>query len=89
MPSAALIKAKAREIGYEILPGEAWIEQDVDILIPAAIENQITVENVNKIGKRVRIIAEGANGPTTPEADAVLRSGIFSGFRTSWRMPAA
>jgi len=36
------------------------------------MENQITIENVNKIGKRVRIIAEGANGPTTPEADAVL-----------------
>jgi glutamate dehydrogenase len=65
-------KAKARDLGYEILPGEAWIEQDVDILIPAAMENQITIENVNKIGKRVRIIAEGANGPTTPEADAVL-----------------
>jgi glutamate dehydrogenase len=65
-------KAKARDLGYEILPGEAWLEQDVDILIPAAMENQITIENVNKIGKRVTIIAEGANGPTTPEADAVL-----------------
>ena len=29
-------KAKAKELGYEVLPGEAWIEQDVDILIPAA-----------------------------------------------------
>ena len=33
--------------GYEALPGEAWIEQDVDILIPAAMENQITGENVS------------------------------------------
>ncbi len=65
-------KAKARDFGYEILPGEAWLEQDVDILIPAALEDQITIENVNKIGKRVRIIAEGASGPITPEADAVL-----------------
>ena len=39
-------KEKAQELGYEVLPGDAWIEQDVDILIPAAIENQITGENV-------------------------------------------
>ena len=66
-------KARAAELGYETLPGDAWIEQDVDILIPAAIENQITGENVSKISQRVRIIAEGANGPTAPEADARIR----------------
>ncbi len=66
-------KNKATELGYELLPGDEWIEQDVDILIPAAIENQITGDNVGRIGPRVRIIAEGANGPTTPEADAVIR----------------
>jgi len=66
-------KTKAAELGYETLPGDAWIDQDVDILIPAAIENQITGENVFKISQRVRIIAEGANGPTTPEADARIR----------------
>jgi glutamate dehydrogenase len=65
-------KSKACDMGFEVLPGEAWIEQDVDILIPAAIENQITGENVSKISKRVRIIAEGANGPTTPDADKVI-----------------
>jgi glutamate dehydrogenase len=65
-------KNKAKGMGYEILPGEAWLEQDVDILIPAAIENQITGDNVNKIKKNVKIIAEGANGPTTPEADKVI-----------------
>ncbi len=64
---------KARGLGYEVLPGEAWIEQDVNILIPAALENQITAANAGKIGPRVRIIVEGANGPTTPEADAVIR----------------
>jgi hypothetical protein len=37
-------KTKAKDLGYEILPSDAWIEQDVDILIPAAIENQITAE---------------------------------------------
>ena len=71
-------KEKAKEIGYEVLPGDAWIEQDVDILIPAAMENQITGENVNKISKRVKIVAEGANGPTTPEADKVLdKNNVF------------
>jgi glutamate dehydrogenase/leucine dehydrogenase len=43
-------KAKAKELGYEVFPGEAWIEQDVDILIPAAMENQITGDNVGRIG---------------------------------------
>ena len=66
-------KAKAHEMCYEVLPGDAWIEQDADILIPAAIENQITGDTVERISHRVRIIAEGANGPTTPEADAVIR----------------
>jgi glutamate dehydrogenase (NAD(P)+) len=65
-------KTKAKDLGYEVLPGGAWIEQDVDILIPAALENQVNEETVKKIGPRVKIVAEGANGPTTPEADAVL-----------------
>jgi glutamate dehydrogenase (NAD(P)+) len=63
----------ARELGYEVLPGEAWIEQPVDILIPAALENQITPESVTRIQASVRVVAEGANGPTTNEADQVLR----------------
>ena len=66
-------KEKAQELGIEILPGDAWIEQDVDILIPAALENQITIDNVNKISGQVKIIVEGANGPTSTEADQVLR----------------
>lgn len=65
--------ARAEELGYERLPGEAWLEQEVDILVPAAIENQITAENVKKISKRVKILAEGANGPTDPDADAVIK----------------
>jgi len=64
---------KARALGYEVLPGEAWLSQDVDILIPAALENQIQAENAGQISPRVKIVAEGANGPITPEADAVLK----------------
>jgi len=71
-------KAKAEALGYERLPAEAWIEQDVDILIPAALENQINADTVKKIKPRVKVIVEGANGPTTPEADAVIKQrGIF------------
>jgi glutamate dehydrogenase len=71
-------KGKAAEMGYERLPADAWIEQDVDILIPAALENQVNAETVRKISPRVRIMAEGANGPTTPEADVFLKErGIF------------
>jgi len=71
-------KDKARDLGYEVLPGDAWIEQDVDILAPCALENQISADTVGKISKRVKLIAEGANGPTTPEADKVIgERGIF------------
>jgi glutamate dehydrogenase len=71
-------KAKAKKIGYDILPGDAWIEQEVDVLLPSAIENQVTGANVSKIHPRVKLIGEGANGPTTPEADKVIQErGIF------------
>lgn len=71
-------KKKAADKGYEILSGEAWIEQEVDILIPAAMENEINADTVKKINPRVKIIAEGANGPTTIEADKYIKEhGIF------------
>ena len=66
-------RKKAEEKGFEILPGDAWIEQEVDILVPAAIENQINAETVGKIKDTVKLIAEGANGPTTPDADKVIK----------------
>ena len=71
-------KAKARDLGYEVLDGDAWLEQEVDILIPAALENQITADNADRISSRVKVVVEGANGPTAPEADALIRErGIF------------
>ena len=71
-------KTKAQDLGYELLPGDSWIEQDVDILMPAALENQINIDNVSNISKSVKIIAEGANGPTTNEADKIIaESDIF------------
>jgi glutamate dehydrogenase len=63
---------RARDLGYEILDGDAWLSQEVEILIPAALEDQITADNVGSIDRRVRILAEGANGPTAAAAEAAL-----------------
>jgi len=52
------------------ISGEDLLELDVDILIPSAIENVITEKNANNI--KAKIVAELANGPTTPEADDIL-----------------
>ena len=71
-------KDKAKETGYAIEEDEAWLSKDVDVLIPSALEGQINAESVNNINDKVKIIAEGANGPTTPEADKVLGDrGVF------------
>jgi glutamate dehydrogenase len=69
---------KAKTLGYEIADADAWIQQEVDILVPAALENQINATNVDKISAKVKVVVEGANGPTTPEADQVLiKKNIF------------
>lgn len=66
--------------GYDkaehISPKEQLLEMKTDILVPAALENQITLQNANNIN--ARIIVEGANGPTTPGADHILcKKGVF------------
>ena len=71
-PFGEIHKTKAIDLGYECLPGEAWIEQNTDILVPTALENQITLENVEKISRKVKIIAEGADGAINPSAEQLL-----------------
>jgi len=66
-------KEKAKEYGCEILDGGDWIAQDVDILLPCALENQITPETFGKISDQVKVICEGANGPTTPDCDELIK----------------
>ncbi len=60
----------ARFPGGEKLTNEELLVQPCDILIPAALERVITGENAGQL--QCRLLAEGANGPTTPEADAIL-----------------
>jgi glutamate dehydrogenase (NAD(P)+) len=62
--------------GTESITNQQLFALDVDVLIPAALENQITRENAS--GVRARIVIEGANGPTTPEAHRLLHErGVF------------
>jgi glutamate dehydrogenase (NAD(P)+) len=68
----AIDKDGARAAGYRLDDGENWLRTDVDVLIPAALEGSINADNVDQISARVRLVAEGANGPTTPEADQKL-----------------
>jgi glutamate dehydrogenase (NAD(P)+) len=77
-----LLEHRAREKTLRGFPGaleisnQALLEVDCDVLVPAAIGNQLTSRNAGNV--RARLIVEGANGPTTPEADAIFaRRGIF------------
>jgi glutamate dehydrogenase (NADP+) len=59
-------------VEHEAISNEELLALDVDILIPAALENQITAENADRV--RAKYIFEVANGPTTSEADRILDS---------------
>jgi len=62
--------------GGESLPHDDLFSLDVDVLVPAALENQITMDNAPSI--KAKIVTEGANGPTTPEAHRHLHErGVF------------
>lgn len=61
----------------QCISNEEPLELEVDILIPAALENVITAENVPRI--EAKIVAELANGPTTPGTDRMLHQSIFEG----------
>jgi len=72
-------KEKAEAAGYLREDGDAWITKEADVLMPGALEGQVNEESVKKISSRVKIVAEGANGPTTPEADDFFKEkGIFN-----------
>jgi len=62
--------------GSSFITNEQLLELECDILVPSALENQITGSNAGNI--KAKIVAEGANGPVTPEADEVLfKNGVF------------
>ena len=69
----AYVNATGSVAGFaqaEAVPNDAFWDVDCDILIPAALEQQITERNASRI--RARLVIEGANGPTTPQADDIL-----------------
>ena len=71
-------KEKAAKLGYERLAGDEWMKLPVDVLIPAALDRAITEDNCDQVSSTVKMIVEGANGPTTPAAEkALIERGVI------------
>lgn len=70
---------KAKSLGWQQEEGEAWLKKEVTVLIPAALGQAVTQDNVREINfKTVKLYAEAANTPTTLEADEVLKEkGVY------------
>nr|HPK86588.1 glutamate dehydrogenase [Atribacterota bacterium] len=70
---------KAQAFGWKQEDADAWISKPVTVLIPAALGSAVHKDNVNEINfNTVKVYAEAANTPTTPEADKVIKEkGIF------------
>src|SRR5512138_124502 len=64
----------AEKAGYKAEDGGAWMAKEADVLIPAAIEGHVNGDTVKQMSKRVKIVAEGANGAATPEADEYFKA---------------
>lgn len=58
--------------GYAVLPGEAWLEQEVEVLVPAALEGQLRADNVGRVHPAVRFLLEGASGALETDAATQL-----------------
>jgi glutamate dehydrogenase (NAD(P)+) len=67
-------REKAAAGGCDVEHGDVWLSKDVDVLIPAALEGVITGTTVRNISPKVKVLAEGANGPTTSDADGFLEA---------------
>lgn len=76
IPAEAVLRYYRREIPFDAIPSnyvkdpDAPLYVEADVLVPAAIENVIRGDNVGRV--RARLVVEGANGPTTPEAEKIL-----------------
>ncbi len=71
-------RVKALDLGYDCLEEHGWIDQEADVLIPSALDRQVTDEVAPRIKGSVKMVAEGANGPTTMAGDEIIKEkGIY------------